>query len=369
MNINRHNYEEFFLLYVDKELTAAERTMVEHFTVSNPDLKEELELLNQTTFNTQVTLDASFLQSLLKPIKEETIISEEQFLLFIDNELNATETEHVKKSIALSTSFQKEAELLQRSKLVADSSIIFPNKSLLYKEEASARVFYMSAVVRKWSAAAAIILLLGSGVWVLMNNKKPATPVVKNNPSQIISEPVIKETKELIIPAPEVANEMMVQQQTTTPKPATASVKRNTISVTSVIKKNVAVLVKNDNKNQLPIPDKKTKEQESIAITETVITKPEINSIVESNKTTTSTVPIITNTTKPQISYAAYNNNDEGSEEDNSLLNEQRQRSSGLKSFLKKAKRTLERRTGIHAGDSQVRFAVFSVNTQEKIVK
>ncbi len=364
MNINRHNYEELFLLYVDNELTAAERIMVENFIVANPDLKEELELLKQTSFTTDIKMDAAFLQSLLKPVAEETTISEEQLLLFMDDELNGHEAEEVRKSIAVSTSLQKEVQLLQRSKLIADASIIFPNKSVLYKEETPARVFYMSAVVRRWSAAAAVILLLGSGVWLLMNDKEPNTPVVKNNPSQIINQPAKKEIKELITPAVPVTNEMMVQQQTNTTKPITTPIKQNNTPALTTVKRNDVLLVNNDNKNQLPIPEKKTNEQESIAIVEPIVIKPEINSAVESNKTTTSTVPIITNTIKPQASYAAYNNNDESGEEDHSLLNEQRQRSSGLKGFLKKAKRTIERRTGIQSGDSQVRFAMFTVNTQ-----
>ena len=48
MNINRNNYEEFFLLYADNELTAEERTMVEQFIVLHPDLGEELNILSQT---------------------------------------------------------------------------------------------------------------------------------------------------------------------------------------------------------------------------------------------------------------------------------------------------------------------------------
>lgn len=46
--IDKGNYEEFFLLYVDNELPAADRAAVEAFVAAHPDLQEELELLLDT---------------------------------------------------------------------------------------------------------------------------------------------------------------------------------------------------------------------------------------------------------------------------------------------------------------------------------
>jgi hypothetical protein len=45
MEINRNNYEEFFLLYTDNELSAGDRKAVEEFVRLHPDLKEELDIL------------------------------------------------------------------------------------------------------------------------------------------------------------------------------------------------------------------------------------------------------------------------------------------------------------------------------------
>ncbi|HEY4935442.1 MAG TPA: hypothetical protein VII44_02615 [Puia sp.] len=50
MDINRNNYETFFLLYLDRELGPADMQAVEKFLFENTDLQKEFALLQQTIF-------------------------------------------------------------------------------------------------------------------------------------------------------------------------------------------------------------------------------------------------------------------------------------------------------------------------------
>ena len=65
-NINRYNYETYFLLYVDNELSAVEKNSVDEFVQSNPDLGEELAMLFQTVLQ-----------------KDDILLNKKFFILYI----------------------------------------------------------------------------------------------------------------------------------------------------------------------------------------------------------------------------------------------------------------------------------------------
>jgi len=356
MNIDRHNYEEFFLLYVDNELTAGQRKIVEAYVAVNPDLQEEFNLIQQSIFTADEKLDSNFITSLLKPVEEESSISKEQLLLYIDNELRADEQKAVEQAIVESPVLQKELQWLKRSTFEADKSIVFPDKSLLYKEAQPARVFYMGTSARRWAAAAAVILLLGSAMWLMLNKSTDMTnPIAKNQTQKTEkkNDADPKSVKELIKEAQITEEGFNVAQKNQTGNTATTQTK--TTAVTT--KKNAA---KNTEEKIIPVT---TIEDPLVAVNKPpVIDVPEKISTLPSNKTETPTVPPVTNTAGT-MSYASYNN-DTNNENENTIFTEERQRRSGLKGMVKKAKRMFERNTGIQSNASEVRFAVFAVNTQ-----
>jgi hypothetical protein len=170
MDINRHNYEEFFLLYVDKELSAAERKAVEVFVQANPDLEEELLMLQQSiVLPDVVTFDAK--QSLLK---EESITPlQESLLLLADDELPEAEKNSLLSLLSTDAAAAKEWSVLQQTKLQPDDAIVFADKRSLYRKEPA------EVISIKWWRVAAAAIFIGLGTWgvvtVYNNNNSKAT--------------------------------------------------------------------------------------------------------------------------------------------------------------------------------------------------
>jgi hypothetical protein len=73
--ITRENYEEFFLLYVDNELPAAARSAVERFVDENPDLRDEWEAFLQCRVQPDEKFVFPFTHELLKEEHEDLLLS------------------------------------------------------------------------------------------------------------------------------------------------------------------------------------------------------------------------------------------------------------------------------------------------------
>lgn len=183
MNINRNTYEEFFLLYVDNELSQAERRQVEAFIEENPDLRPELDMLHDVvlrpeepaTFNKDVLFRHNF------PVTE--LNYEEYFVLYGDDELTREEKEYVEQFVYRHPQHQAEFEVILRSRMLVDNSIVHPDKESLYRYEKKERpVVYMQWM--KIAVAAAILLFVGGAGWYFSTQSQHATAPLAGVPTE-----------------------------------------------------------------------------------------------------------------------------------------------------------------------------------------
>jgi hypothetical protein len=164
MNINRYNYETFFLLYIDRELSEPERLEVEAFVSANPDLAAELDLLQHTVIDLDA-LAPMDLTGLLKPETGDLHVTldnyESFFVRYMDDELNSLEKEAVEKFVYQHPAQQVDFEWLKKCKLSPDQEIIFENKEILFRKEEERK-----PVIAMWFRfAAAAMFILMAGIW------------------------------------------------------------------------------------------------------------------------------------------------------------------------------------------------------------
>ncbi|HVZ97464.1 MAG TPA: hypothetical protein VG847_11355 [Chitinophagaceae bacterium] len=199
MNISRDNYEEYFLLYADNELTDSEKAEVLIFVKNNKDLEEEframLLTISRPDTNIQLT-DKSFLlkQSEFTFINQKNY--EEVFVLYHDNELTPEQKWQTEAFLLQYPTLKEEFDLIGLARLTPDSTIVFPDKKALYRKERSGRI--LPLFVRLAAAAA----FIGFVLWLAnLHFKKPTSPVAIAKPvpektvSPEIKTPAKRETQ------------------------------------------------------------------------------------------------------------------------------------------------------------------------------
>src|SRR5688572_5715789 len=212
MNINRNNYESFFLLYIDNELSVAEKLAVDNFIRVNPDLEEEFIMLQQTVLKAdEVVFDKK--ERLFKTAAIPGTL-EESLLLHLDNELDAAAQQNINELIQTNVDIEQAWLVLQGTKLQKDESIVFDDKASLYRKE-PARV-----IPFPWLRIAAAAMFIGVATWAgvsYLNNDRelpqPESIVKKQNPkpgvqpgeSTITDRPVTEPVQ------PEVIREAIAQ--------------------------------------------------------------------------------------------------------------------------------------------------------------
>lgn len=358
MNINRNNYEEYFLLYIDNELSVAEKNMVEAFVAANPDLGEELVMLQQSI----VKPDTVAFPGKEKLIKANQVDAgtEEKLLLLLDNELPEKEKKEILLLTTNNTSVKAAWELLQQTKLPVSDTIIFEDKPSLYRKETK-------VIPIAWWRMAAAAMLIGFGLWGTVSylnrdvkkEDSSATAVVpstKELPSTIIDNtatPVIADDKkkEEIAATTENNNKIVHAQSTGTNNTA-----KSPTSAPQKKEDNIAVIEEENKKDSKQDDlDNINNDERNKRIIANV--SPETNT----NKANSSSVEIPSSLKNGLALNTSFSSNSNKEEFETFNDEDDKPRKTKLGGFFKKVKRVIERKTKIKTGsDDELRIANMS---------
>ena len=363
MNINRHNYEESFILYMDNELGSEERRMVEEFVQLHPDLKEELEILQQFKLTPDTNIVFAGKNELLKGEEASSVTLsnyEEWLMLYTDNELDAEQKAAVEQFVAKNPAVQQELTLLLQTRLQPER-VIFTNKESLYRREEKVR-----ALPIRWWRAAAAVLLIGSGITtaIILNNKKsPGTSIevagVTNEKQKTTPVETVQPKKDAVAvtevqdePAtnPSIKNR---QQDNNTPaykqanNPVAVTDNNTVIKNDAPEKNNVPVIADKSSSNNLPKPENNPYVNNKAV--DAAIAKTDIPEIT--NKTTSLTDRVVTSPSAQPSDYRTASVNE-------SDLNQGDGKKNKLRGLFRKVTRTFEKRTNIDPTDDDDRLLV-----------
>lgn len=363
MSINRHNYEEYFILYLDNELDAAGKRMVDAFVQQHPDLKDELDILLQYKLEPDQQIVFEGKEELFKENGQTPITLsnyEEWFTAHVDRELNNEEELLLQKFIQSHPQSAKELQLLLQTRIPAET-VVFPDKSSLYrKEEKARRIFplYFRA------AAAVLLIVLATATVILLN---------RNNDGQ--QPDMAKEEPKLTTPVPgQLPAEKGIEKENGTRNreslaqsginvqdhPKTTAVVLPEQSATTVSTKQKKQSVPAPEKN-MPVPQQETALAQQAIKPSNNLPQPSYNPNVLNNTATDNAVaenavqpkPTPANIIKPVVTSANPQPSDivQASYTDNTALEQADGKKNRNRGIFRKIARTFEKRTSIDPTD------------------
>ena len=184
--INRHNYEIFFIDYLDGNLLPSQEKRLWLFLKENPDLKDELENFEPVEISSEKQPFPKK-QQLKKTVllnHSNSSIFDELCIRYIEGDLSLKEKVALNEYMNNNSEKSREFKIFKQTKIKADSSILFPDKEKLKK---SAMFFALKRLYPYIAVAASILLLIAVYFLVPQKNNEPylnRIAVFETNPAQ-----------------------------------------------------------------------------------------------------------------------------------------------------------------------------------------
>jgi len=171
MEINKNNYEAYFIDYLEGNLDKRFVDDFIEFLQLNPNLKEELSLLETVSVEAEnILFDKK--ENLFKQKLDSEKEFEKTAIANLEGDISNSDKQEFENYIAEHPEKNREVALFGKTKLQPDKTILYSKKSKLYRNSKQ-KVFLM------WSARIAAILIVAFAFFTLID-KQPNELVSEN---------------------------------------------------------------------------------------------------------------------------------------------------------------------------------------------
>jgi hypothetical protein len=220
MKINRNNYEAFFVDYLDGKLDVSLVDDFIEFLQQNPDLKEELSLIETVSLKEEeITYNKKEL------LKKEKYDSEKEFnkaaIAELEGDISDAEKVDFESYLSSHPEKQKDVELFKLTKLKPELSVVFSKKSKIRKRSTIRTILL-------WSTSAAAVIIAILSVYIFIDT--PSSEIItQNQVAEVIDKaPEKKENTPVEAVIPEKKEKKAVQPNITKEVEKPATKKTNT---------------------------------------------------------------------------------------------------------------------------------------------
>lgn len=177
--INIHNYEAYLLDHSEGNLSDELQMELELFLIQHPELDIDLSQLSPISIEVE-QFSFNDKQQLKKTSAD--LVSETQFVAYVENQLSSDEKLHVEQSCLKNQTLAKELNLYQHTVAVADTSIVYPNKAELKRK---AKIVWLNFTATQFAAAASVVFVIGLFILWPKSNTNSSEILVATNDSLI----------------------------------------------------------------------------------------------------------------------------------------------------------------------------------------
>jgi len=193
MEINQHNYEHYFLMYIDNELSGEEMAAVNDFMMQHPNYANKLEALQQL----KISPDSFIYENKFSLYKLSE--QDEQCITYLENEMTNEEKASFESEISTDIYLQTNVKQWQATFITPPTTIeIAPNfKNSLYKKSAQIKPLWANATFKRWASVAAIlVVVIGFNLFNTQNKQEaPSFSNIKGVKTELNKTAVIEINK------------------------------------------------------------------------------------------------------------------------------------------------------------------------------